>query len=122
MELTRLKRELRKGGSPIFEEALALFDAIDQVRENAESQEEWLRQSENLTEADIAQFVIESTDLLTHTLLTLPSVGLPGLLSAILERQNYEDVLQCLETWKRLRSEAAAKRDEELGDLDDHPF
>jgi hypothetical protein len=122
MELTRLKRELRKGGSPIFEEALALFDAIDQVRENAESQEEWLRQGEYPNEGDIAQFVRESTDLLISTLLILPSVDLQGLLSVILERQNYEEVLKSLETWKRRSDEAAAKRNEELGDLDDHPF
>ncbi len=124
MDLSWLKRQLRQPGYPSFEDAQRLLDAIDGVYEDAQEYETALRYGDQDVNPypEMSRFVKDNAEILVHVLLRIPSVGMQGVLDAMIEAKGYEGVLQALEGWKKRPKEVEALDEELLQDLDEHPF
>ena len=95
MNLSWLKRQLRKTGYPSFEDAQRLLDAIDRVYEDAQEYETILLHGDQDINpyTEMSRFVKENAGILVHVLLRIPSVGMQGVLDAMIASKGYEDVL-----------------------------
>jgi len=101
MELTRFKRFLRSDTYPVCTEVLALFDALDQIQEDAQTHQEHIRNGSTPTEEELLRFLQVNTDEVIRALLNIPSVGREGALCAIILQTSYEQVLNVVEEYKR---------------------
>lgn len=120
MELTRLKRALRMGGGATFEQALALLDTVDLVHEDAERYEGQLRSGSGISEHDMVRFLEENTQELVASLCALQSVGVRGVLQALLSRVDLETFVNEVEAI--LLREQAWDMIKRFADLDDYPL
>jgi hypothetical protein len=122
MELSWLKRQLRKPGYPSFEEAQDLLDAIDRVYEDAQEYEQTLLHDGEINPyEEMSHFVKENAEMLVHNLLLFPSIGVQGVLDVLIASKGYEGVLHELEEWKKQPHEKARLNEEFLEDLE-HPW
>jgi hypothetical protein len=124
MELSWLKRQLRQPGYPPFEDAQRLLDALDRVYEDAQEYETILLHGEQDINpyTEMSRFVKENAGILVHVLLGIPSVGMQGVLDAMIASKGYEGVLHELEEWRMRPREIEIQDEKFLQDLGDHPF
>ena len=122
MELTRLRRDIRQVGGDARGEAQELLDALDVVHEKAEDDlEAALARGCSLEERDLWDHIQESSDHLVRVMtLYMQSIGTEGMVAKLVETVGYERVEKALADWKKAYDARLAEND--LGDLDDHPF
>jgi len=124
MYLSWLKRQLRNSEYFSLKEAQDLLDAIDRVYENAREYEEiLLRGGQDVhPPEEMSQFVKENAEMLIHILITIPSVGIRGIVDTMIASKGYDSLLSELEDWRTHPQKVVAQDDAFLPDLGNHPF
>jgi hypothetical protein len=119
MNLTRLRRLLRDMPDS-YEDAQTLLDAIDTFYENAEMLDDRLKDGQYVESDEMYQFVVEQSGKLVHAMTKLNGINSYGVLCFLAGELGYEAVLEDLKRYKQNIDEIP--EEEDLGDLDDHPF